>query len=1098
LSVLIIGMHRSGTSAITRCVNLMGLSLGDAAGLIPPGPDNPRGFWECRALSAFNERILEAMGGAWDLPPLLEGDWWRDPGLDDMRRQGAQLLQTEGLDSPTACWKDPRNCLTIPFWRDLLPSPIAAVFIWRNPVNVARSLERRNGFDRDHSHALWAIYNTVAMRNLRGLPVVCLRHEALMSEPMRELGRIAAFLSAHGVPHLSVPDQDAIDGFLDSSAGPSAIADRHAAMDAELDDDQRELLHTLGELAGEHAQFEFPAIVERRHLSAQYLVTARVGLGRAQDDIRSITARNDEFLGEIERARRYQEMLESLVARLRRPRVDVMVVNYNGDRWVEGFFASLRACRYPPERLRLVFVDNASRDGSFAHAREAARGLSIPVEFVETGVNAGFTGGYSAAFERGEGEYYFVINSDTEMAPDAIDRLIDRLEGDPIIGIAEARQSPLEHPKYYDPITGHTSWCSGACMMIRARALNCVGRGFDPSYFMYAEDVELSWRMWLHGWRCVYAPEAEVKHFTEHLDPDRDHRIQHYHTMRNGAALHFVYDSAFGAFVHLLAMLRVGIVSRNPWWHRRLTLRALAAAVVRMPANLRKRRTLFQRGPHPFVRFNGWLFGFHRRDLELTESSPTQVIADLVKRLDHAEKRMARDLSLDDHIRGQQEVHVAGVARPAIVVYEGAQVSYEVALPGGSRLSGAVAAPQVTWKSRGKGRFAVIQDGASIWKLDLDLARIEHRRWVPFSVDLEPTGNGCKSRLALRFDEVRNLNWGLWGEVRVEQAREEGSDRDPVDALRGLAVSVVVPTHNRADSFPRVIHRLMAQDIPAERFEVVLVDSHSSDDTPAAAARLAAQYPNLTTCRADRSGAAAARNMGFDRARAPLVVLVDDDILVRRDFLRRVLRGHLKHPDCALLGKIVAPWEDACDPFHRYLMQAQDVNVFDFPDPANVPENYFYTACVAIPRALLGDLRFDEGFTCYGVEDIEFGCRLLAGDGRMVHLPDVEVFHEYYPSFRGYRAKKYKAGYSLGYFLSQHPEMAERFAFGRRFLRYYPIWRLLRTLGAPLAAALYVVERALYRRGPVNRSLFRWWYADLRLQLYGGVRRYRKGKPRPR
>lgn len=628
------------------------------------------------------------------------------------------------------------------------------------------------------------------------------------------------------------------------------------------------------------------------------------------------------------------------------PRVDILVVCYNSSRWLDGFTASLRKLDYPADRLRLVFVDNGSHDDSVARIKAAVPTLPMRVDFVATGRNLGFTGGYEEAFRYAEGDYFFVVNLDTSLAPDVINKLVAVLEDDPQVGIAEARQFPREHPKYYDAVTHETSWCSGACMMIRPAALRRVGGGFERNFFMYVEDVDLSWRMWLHGWKCIYVPDAVVEHYTEDLDPRKTPKTQHYYTMRNGALMHAMYGSKSELALHYAAMLRLAILSRNPAWHKWLTLKAIFASLRALPAALRGRERRGALGRHPWVFFNGWLFGRHAQDLAL--------------------------------------------------------------------------------------------------------------------------------------------------------ARDTASREPQVDTISsGLAISVVIPTHNRAESFPLVLQRLMAQDVGADRFEVIVVDSASGDRTPQMLEEQIQRYDNLTAQRSDKPGAAAARNMGLEAAKAPIVLLLDDDILVGPDFIRHVLRAHREHPGRNLLGRIVAPWDDSTDPFERYLLQVQDVNIYDFPDNANVPPNYFYTACVAIPREILGDTRFDEGFSVYGVEDIEFGFRLLGGDRRMVFLPELRVLHDYHPEYQSFRRKKHKAGYSLGYFHQRHPEQAQKLTFGRRFVRWYPLLRIARTLSAPVARLAWFWERIRYRTGPVNRFLFRWWYIDLRIRLYEGLLRFKRGASPP-
>lgn len=827
-------------------------------------------------------------------------------------------------------------------------------------------------------------------------------------------------------------------------------------------------------------------------MSPDYLV-ASATLGPA-----IVAARNAQHAlrRELLGVRAAHERLVAQVKRLGRPRVDILVVCYNSSRWLEGFTASLRQLHYPADRVRLVFIDNGSTDDSLVRIKAAATTLPMQMDFVATGRNLGFTGGYEEAFRHAEGDYYFVVNLDTALAPDVIDKLVEVLENDPTIGIAEARQSPREHPKYYDAVTGETSWCSGACMMIRPAALRRIGGGFERSFFMYVEDVDLSWRMWLHGWKCVYVPDAVVEHFTEDLDPAKTPKMQHYFTMRNGALIRAMYGSMSESLFHYAAMLRLAVLSRNPWWHRRLTFKAIFASLLQLPAAGRGRERRGKLGLHPWVFFNGWLFGRHARDLALTAADGTRH-ADFTALLPIAKKELAHNLPVEQHVSMNPAVCIGGQSMPAILAYDSAKLRYQLSVPENAVLKGAIAAPPDTWNDNALGRFDIQRGDTTIWQRVLTLEENSDRRWVPFEVPLSPTGQDQTTELTLSFNGIKGLVWGLWGDVRVAHVEPAAADADAVDQLVGLAVSIVIPTHNRAESLPLVLRRLMTQDVGPDRFEVIAVDSASGDRTPQMLEEQVHRYGNMTALRCEKPGAASARNMGLAAAKAPLVVLLDDDILVGPDFIRRIFQAHREHPGRILLGRIVAPWDDSTDPFERYLLQVQDVNIYDFPDNSNVPANYFYTACVAIPRDVLGTTKFDEGFSVYGVEDIEFGFRLLGGDRRMVFLPQLRVLHDYHPDYPSFRRKKHKAGYSLGYFHQRHPEQAQRLTFGARFVRNYSLLRILRTLSAPLAKLALFWERIRYRTGPVNRFLFRWWYVDLRIRLYEGLLRFKRGEPPP-
>ena len=107
---------------------------------------------------------------------------------------------------------------------------------------------------------------------------------------------------------------------------------------------------------------------------------------------------------------------------------------------------------------------------------------------------------------------FLLVNPDAMPMPGCIDRLLDTFR-ERSAALVEARQWPSEHPKEYDPATGWTPWASGAFVLISSGAFERLN-GFDPLYFLYNEDVDLSWRAWLHGMPVVYEPRALCAHFT--------------------------------------------------------------------------------------------------------------------------------------------------------------------------------------------------------------------------------------------------------------------------------------------------------------------------------------------------------------------------------------------------------------------------------------------------------------------------------------------------------------------------------------------------------------------------------------------------------
>ena len=141
---------------LTRLLHACGLYLGEKNELMPSQADNPDGFWEHLGFVALNDELLNALGGAWDLPPKADETFTR-PELDPLRLKARLLI--ESFDSAHVWgWKDPRNSLTLQFWQDLLPA-LKTLIIVRNPLEVAYSMRERNGTSYAFGLRFWEIYN---------------------------------------------------------------------------------------------------------------------------------------------------------------------------------------------------------------------------------------------------------------------------------------------------------------------------------------------------------------------------------------------------------------------------------------------------------------------------------------------------------------------------------------------------------------------------------------------------------------------------------------------------------------------------------------------------------------------------------------------------------------------------------------------------------------------------------------------------------------------------------------------------------------------------------------------------------------------------
>ena len=133
------------------------------------------------------------------------------------------------------------------------------------------------------------------------------------------------------------------------------------------------------------------------------------------------------------------------------------------------------------------------------------------IRYMFFGENLGHGGAQNRVAQETTTDLLVISNPDVLPSARTLGHLVEVLE-DNTVGIAEAKQLPLEHPKSYDRVSGATSWASGAFSMFRAAQFRDVG-GFDAeSFFMYGDDVDLSWRFRSIGFRVIFQPAATVFH----------------------------------------------------------------------------------------------------------------------------------------------------------------------------------------------------------------------------------------------------------------------------------------------------------------------------------------------------------------------------------------------------------------------------------------------------------------------------------------------------------------------------------------------------------------------------------------------------------
>lgn len=191
MAIAVIGMHRSGTSMVTRMLVACGMHVGPLHELLGATPDNPTGHWERRAMVLLDDAVLDRLGMAWDhVPQLPEPGWHEDAAFDDLLEQARMILASFPHDAPWG-WKDPRTSITLPFWERALGERADVVLCVRNPLDVAASLAARGGMSPRLGFALWRAYSEAALELAHERRSVVTHYDAYFHDAPAELARVA-------------------------------------------------------------------------------------------------------------------------------------------------------------------------------------------------------------------------------------------------------------------------------------------------------------------------------------------------------------------------------------------------------------------------------------------------------------------------------------------------------------------------------------------------------------------------------------------------------------------------------------------------------------------------------------------------------------------------------------------------------------------------------------------------------------------------------------------------------------------------------------------------------------------------------------------
>lgn len=213
-AVIVLGMHRSGTSALSGVL----VSLGIAAprSLMVPTADNPKGYWESTALMALHDKVLRSAGSSWQDWGKFNPEWLNSPVAARFADELASTIESEFADSPAFLVKDPRMCRLMPLWRSVLDRmKIGArvVLAIRKPIEVSMSLRARNRFGPMQAQAMWLRHVLEAEAGSRGLARSVMTYAELMEDWRGATARLGSELGL-AWPRFSAAVEAEVDEFL--------------------------------------------------------------------------------------------------------------------------------------------------------------------------------------------------------------------------------------------------------------------------------------------------------------------------------------------------------------------------------------------------------------------------------------------------------------------------------------------------------------------------------------------------------------------------------------------------------------------------------------------------------------------------------------------------------------------------------------------------------------------------------------------------------------------------------------------------------------------------------------------------------------------
>lgn len=510
--LVVLGMHRSGTSALSGVLHLLGVNLGRQ--LMPATSANEKGYWEHQGLVDENNRVLRDIGSHWSDVRSHAAEVWHKSELAAFETRIAEILESEFGDGALWGVKDPRLCRLLPLWRAVfarLQVTPKYLLIARHPAEVVASLCARDCMDQDRALVLWLLHLVESVVATAGARRVFLTYEGLLRDWEGGLNRVA----------------DALDVTFPVST-TSARASIVEFLTPGLRHHQANLQQPISSL---YTRWALPAYTAFSSLADG----DDSALATLLDIEHEISAWLDRLTPNMLAAADAQPFTIAMLAAQSaepKPRLSIIIPCFNKVEYTLKCLTSIAETNLPDDpSFEVIVVDNASSDGT----PELLDQLGGDVKIWRNEENIGFARANNQAALLATGDYLVLLNNDTEVKPGWLKALADELDTHADTGVVGARllypngtiqhagvaigrdQIPFhihrglqpDHPLVMErrayPIV------TAACAAVRRAEFYQLGM-FDEVFVNGHEDIDLCMRYRERGQAVIYRPDCVAIH----------------------------------------------------------------------------------------------------------------------------------------------------------------------------------------------------------------------------------------------------------------------------------------------------------------------------------------------------------------------------------------------------------------------------------------------------------------------------------------------------------------------------------------------------------------------------------------------------------